>query len=105
MTMDSRWSGDMPVVGAKVMTADGKELGTVKEISGRCFKVDAPMQPDYWLASDCIRGSSGSGVQLTFNKDRLGDAKMSGPDKGRDMTDADAIDSMEHAGVHRHTGD
>ena len=81
-------SGSAPTVGAEVMTADGDKLGKVKEVSGGCFKVDARMQPDYWLGTDCIAGSSAGAVRLTINKDQLGDAK----DEGR----------KEHRGVHRH---
>jgi hypothetical protein len=77
----------VPVVGVEVYTADGDKLGTVKEIEGRCFKVDAPIQRDYWLASDAIAGSSGGGIRLSFTKDRLGDEK---------------VDSPEHTGLHRH---
>ena len=75
-------------VGAPVRTSDGKELGKVKEVIGECFKVDAPMQPDYWLATDCVTGSSAGTVQLKFNRDELDTAKQEGP---------------EHSGYHRHT--
>ena len=62
-----------PAIGCDVYTADGNKLGTVKEVQGTYFKVDAPMQPDYWLACDCIRGGMGgvSRVDLTFEKDDL----------------------------------
>lgn len=55
MTMVSNPMGVTPTLGARVVTADGDELGKVKEVSGTCFKVDASMQPD------------------------LGDAKLGGP--------------------------
>ena len=76
-------------VGAPVRTSDGHELGKVKEVVGGCFKVDASMQPDYWLATDCIieNTASNSVVTLRFGKDELGDAKQEGP---------------EHSGYHRH---
>ena len=44
----------VPAVGTEVMTLDGDTLGTVKEVSGSCFKVDAPLRPDYWLGIDTI---------------------------------------------------
>jgi hypothetical protein len=50
--------------GAHVFTSDGDDLGTVKEITGRYFKVNAAMQPDYWLRLDCIRTASVQQVQL-----------------------------------------
>jgi hypothetical protein len=88
MTMD-RSNVGTPTVGAEVYTADGDKLGTVKEVAGGCFKVDAPMRPDYWLAGDCIAGGAVAvgEVRLTLNKDQLGDAK---------------VDAPEHTGVHRH---
>ncbi len=81
-------SGDVPMVGTDVLTVDGDKLGTVKEVSGACFKVDAPMRPDYWLGTDTIASSTGGTVRLNIRKDRLGEAK----DEGR----------REHRGVHPH---
>ena len=78
---------DAPLTGAAVYTADGEKLGTVTEVSRGCFKVDAPLQPDYWLASDCVVSASGNEVRLRFDKDQLSSAKLDGP---------------EHTGVHRH---
>jgi hypothetical protein len=86
MTID-RTNAGIVAVGAEVYTADGDKLGTVKEVAGGCFKVDARMQPDYWLASDCIASGTMGDVRLTFDKDRLGDAKVDGPG---------------HTGVHHH---
>lgn len=45
--------------GMAVYDADGTELGTVKEIRGDSFKVNAPMQPDYWLRIDSVSMSGG----------------------------------------------
>jgi len=78
----------MLTLGARVVTADGDELGKVKEVAGTCFKVDASMQPDYWLGSDSIADASGAEVRLAIRKDDVGNAKVDGP---------------EHSGVHRHT--
>ena len=91
MTMSSNstsgYSGAMPSIGARVLTFDGDELGKVKEIAGSCFKVDAAMQPDYWLGTDTIASSTAAGVRLSIPKGRVGDLKLDGP---------------EHSGVHRH---
>ena len=84
----SGYAGTTPPVGARVVTADGDELGKVKEVAGRCFKVDASMQPDYWLGTDAVASSSGTEVRLAIPKDRVGDLKTDGP---------------EHSGVHRHS--
>jgi len=78
-------------IGVPVRTSDGKELGKIKEIVGACFKVDAPMQPDYWLATDMISGEDGNPqgiVTLRFDSNNLDEAKSEGP---------------EHSGYHRHT--
>jgi len=58
---------------------DGDDLGRVKEISGDCFKIDAPMQPDYWLGIDTIDSTTAGEVRLRFNKGSLGDEKQPGP--------------------------
>jgi hypothetical protein len=81
-------SSGIPVVGTKVVTMDGDELGKVKEISGDCFKVDARLQPDYWLGVDTIETTLPGEVRLRFTKGGLGDAKQEGP---------------EHSGFHPHS--
>ena len=48
-----------PTIGSEVHTADGDKLGEVKEIRGSHFKVNASMQPDYWLDTTCIAGVDG----------------------------------------------
>ena len=68
-----------PTVGAPVLTPDGDQLGTVKEVQGRYFKVNAPMQPDYWLSTETLRSTSEGQVVVTFAKDRLGDYKVENP--------------------------
>ena len=47
------------MIGQPVYGADGGELGTVKEVRGEYFKVDAPMQPDYWLRADSCQTTGG----------------------------------------------
>jgi len=81
-----------PAVGTKVMTADGDELGTVKEVSGACFKVDAPMQPDYWLGEDSIASRTGASVSLRFSKASLGETSL----------EEQKQDRPGHTGYHRH---
>jgi hypothetical protein len=86
--MTTYGSSDMPTVGTRVITADGDEIGRIKEIEGDCFKVDAPMQPDYWLGMDTISTETPGGVQLNFPHSQLGDVKE---------------EAKDHKGVHRHT--
>ena len=77
MAMDR---GDEITLGAPVFTPDGDRVGTVKEVQGRCFKIDAPMAPDYWLSTDCIRTSSGrAGVTLAVDPDRLPEHEVTNP--------------------------
>lgn len=62
--------------GLPVYTTDGSKLGDVKEVRDSYFKVDASMQPDYWLANDCIRGGFGADrLTVSFDKDHLDDFK------------------------------
>jgi len=50
---------DEQMIGQTVYGANGEELGTVKEVRGEYFKVDASMQPDYWLRADSCQTSGG----------------------------------------------
>jgi len=66
--------------GAAVYAADGDQLGTVKEVRGQYFKVDAPMRPDYWLPFAVVHAAVGGELQLGFDKDRLGEYTVTAPD-------------------------
>ena len=78
----------MPIQGATVMTADHERLGTVKEIVGDCFKVDAAMARDYWLASDTIATVTGNDIMLRIPREDINNVKISEPES--------------HTGIHRH---
>jgi hypothetical protein len=69
---------DLPI-GATVFTHDNDQLGTVREIRRDSFKVDVSMQPDYWLPLSCVATVTGTNISLDFDKDRLGDHKLSEP--------------------------
>ena len=69
-----------PTVGARVITADMQSLGKVKEVVGDCFKVDAPLSPDYWLSSSTIASAPGDEVRMIFIKDNLAGMIDEGPD-------------------------
>jgi hypothetical protein len=71
-----RFTGSDAPLGARVVTADGEELGTVKETRSDAFKVDAAMKPDYWLGCDFIQDSTTNSVQLSVTEDRLDSAKI-----------------------------
>ena len=78
----------MPIQGATVTTADREKLGSVKEIVGDCFKIDAPMARDYWLASDTIATVTGNDILLRLRREEINDVKISEPES--------------HTGIHRH---
>ena len=69
-------STDSIQAGDKVMTADGKELGTVKEVEGDRFKVERRFFKDYWLAKEFVDHVSGGIVQLILTKEAIGAAKV-----------------------------
>lgn len=77
MDLDRRtdWHHDLQL-GWNIVTQDGHEIGLVDEIRGDHFKVDAPMQPDYWLPFHCIDSVTGERITLNFHHDRLGDFKV-----------------------------
>ena len=69
---------DLPA-GAEVYTSDGDKIGEVKEVRQGSFKVNAAMQPDYWLPIHTAASAAGNRVTLSFDKDRLGDYKSDEP--------------------------
>jgi hypothetical protein len=76
-----RGSYDDIVIGTPVFAPDGDRLGRVKEVQGRFFKVDAPMAPDFWLDTDCIRtASAAGGVTLAVDPDKLPDYRAANTD-------------------------
>src|SRR5262249_55920687 len=79
MTMD-RGAAVQLETSQHIYTRDGDHLGKVKELRGRFFKGDAPMQPDYWLPIDAVAESSGDKVTLASEKHQLGDYKVKKPD-------------------------
>jgi hypothetical protein len=69
------------VPGCAVFTHDGDQIGAVKEVRGRFFKVDAPMRPDYWLSRDLVATATRDAVTLSVDKKHLGDVKVRKPDE------------------------
>lgn len=68
-----------PSVDREIFTADREKLGTVKEVSGNYFKVDASMQPDYWLPTRLIVDIEEGQVCLAFVNEELGLHKLAEP--------------------------
>jgi len=69
---------DLPI-GWEVCTSDGEVVGRVKEVQSDWLKVDAPMQPDFWLAVDHVQSLSQGRVMLSVTRDRIGHIKSAGP--------------------------
>jgi hypothetical protein len=67
------------MIDAPVFTQDGTEIGKVKEIQGAFFKIDAPMEPDYWLRDDGVV-AEGNDVRLPFDADVLDVLKLGEPE-------------------------
>lgn len=82
--MTTSRGSDVAHVGARVMTADGKQLGTVKEVRADRFLVDVRWAPDYWLSTDVIGDGSQEVLQLTVTKSEIGSAKLHGRSTGYD---------------------
>ena len=68
-----------PTVGSDIFTADREKLGAVKEVRGNYFKVDAPMQPDYWLPARQIVDIEDGQVRLGFVNEELSLHKLAEP--------------------------
>jgi hypothetical protein len=70
---------DDQVIGSEVISRDGMYLGTAKAVEGYYFKLDAAMQPDYWLSMDTIASVIPNRIALNFDADRLADFALSVP--------------------------
>jgi hypothetical protein len=69
---------DLPI-DAEVFTTDSERIGTVKEIRHGWFKVNAAMQPDYWLPIHTVVSTMDDRVRLSFPNDRLDEYKSTEP--------------------------
>jgi hypothetical protein len=90
----------MPQIGAKVISRDDIELGTVKEIDADCFKIDAPMAADFWLGASMIERIEGGVVRLGVNNLTLDEVKEDAP---AHAGSPGGMPGGAHGGVHRHT--
>jgi hypothetical protein len=62
--------------GARVMSADGKQVGVVKEVRQDRFLVDVRRAPDYCLGMETLENASKDIVQLCVTKQAIGPAKL-----------------------------
>ena len=65
--------------GAVVMSGDGKQLGTVKEVSSDRFKVERRLLPAYWVANEYVDYAMDGIVQILLPKEGIGAAKVDAP--------------------------
>lgn len=55
--------------GMLVFSADGDELGRIKELQDGCFKVDAPFAIDFWVAASAVASTEFGVARLALPKD------------------------------------
>lgn len=79
MTQDTG-QGNKLSVGLPVYCYDGDQLGTVKEIRGDMFKVDAPHHLDYWLRESNVDSVLADRVTMECKKEDLDRYKVANPD-------------------------
>ena len=67
------------MVGWPIYTAKGDDVGDVKEVRGRYFKVDVPQEADFWLRDDCVGSVEDGRIILTIERDGLRDYRVAAP--------------------------
>ncbi len=79
--MTSAHADDSAVTaGMRVSTADGVDLGEVKEVTDTQFKVNAFYQPDYWLDLSLVASVHGALVTLAIPREDLAAYRHDDPD-------------------------
>ena len=73
-----------PAISWAVFTRDGNKIGTVEELRRGVFKVDAPMQPDFWFSTNHVASNTSTRVMLVFDKDQLGYYRLDDPEDALD---------------------
>lgn len=68
-----------------IFTVDSKKLGTVKDVRGDYFKVNARWARDYWLSADEVLSADESEVRLVIPHDELNLYRMSKPGAGASL--------------------
>jgi hypothetical protein len=88
---------DATMIGWPVYTVDGDHIGAVKEARAGYFKVDARLQPDYWLQAQFVQSNDNGRITMEFTKDELGDYKVHAPDEAPPRK-APGFAAAEHSG-------
>jgi hypothetical protein len=55
-----------PVIGDRVLSADGEELGKVKRVEDVAFLLDVAAEPDYWFKKTDIASIEAGSVRMAF---------------------------------------
>ena len=58
-------------LGQHVVTPDGDGIGVIVEVGDAHFKVHRRLRPDFWLATDDVRGLNGGEVVVSFARSQL----------------------------------
>jgi hypothetical protein len=66
-------------VGALVVSGDGRQLGTLKELATDRFKVERKVLPDYWLAMEYVDHAGDGLVQMILTKEGIHAARVDAP--------------------------
>ena len=62
-------------VGSRLFTADGNDVGEVREVTATHFKVD-----DFWLSKATLQRANPQSAILSFNEEQIEDFKLDSPD-------------------------
>lgn len=80
-------SGTAIQVGSRVVSADGKQLGIVKDSRADRFLIDVRWAPDYWLGTETVDNADDELVQLILTKEGIGPAKLRNEVQGPGIND------------------
>ncbi len=86
-------------IGWPVYTFDGERIGEVGEVRGRYFKVNAPMQPDYWLSTDLVQAAGNRRLTLLIDRNQLETQMLERPETEAIAGGTDAVQLLR--GDHR----
>jgi hypothetical protein len=75
--------------GERVLTADGHEIGRVKEFTGAHFKVDVRWRKDFWLETGLVTGIDGDTVMLNVVRDDIDQFRQEHPSSGDALLDTE----------------
>ncbi|MBI5284975.1 MAG: hypothetical protein HY874_07760 [Chloroflexi bacterium] len=68
-----------PAAGGEVYSSEGLPVGKIARVSGRFMRIDAPMQPDYWLCVDDIVSLDDGAVTLAYPHPAVPQHKLHAP--------------------------